>query len=57
MTREELRDICAKRNICQIGIMCEDIYKTMDTLMEVFCLGPWDFYTHSEETLQDPILV
>lgn len=57
MTREELRDLCAKRNICQIGIMCEDIYRTMNTLIEVFSLGPWDFYTHSDETLQDPILV
>ena len=56
MTREELRGICAKRNICQIGIMCEDIYKTMNALIDVFGLGPWDFYTHSNETLQDPII-
>lgn len=57
MTGEELRKLCAGRNICQIGIMCEDIYKTMDTLINVFHLGPWDFYTHSEKTLQDPIIV
>ena len=56
MTREELTKLCAQRNIIQIGIMCEDIYSTMDNMINIFKLGPWDFYTHSEDTLQEPMV-
>lgn len=56
MTRNELSMLCGGRNICQIGIMCDDIYRVMNTLIEDYKLGPWDFYTHSEETLQSPLL-
>lgn len=53
MKQEELKKLCLNRNICQLGIMCDDIYKTMNTLIEDYHLGPWDFYTHSENTLQN----
>ena len=53
----QLNQLCSERNICQLGIMCEDIFKTMDALVDLFKLGPWDLYTHSDETLQDPIII
>lgn len=56
MTQKELRDLCKGRNIIQIGIMCEDIYSTMNALIEDYKIGPWDFYAHSEETLQNPVI-
>lgn len=56
MRKEELRALCEGRNICQIGIMCEDIHAVMNNLIDSFMLGPWDFYTHTNNTLQNPIL-
>lgn len=56
MRKEELKAISSGRNICQIGIMCEDIYQTMEQMMCEYQIGPWDFYEHSEDTLQNPLL-
>jgi hypothetical protein len=56
MTNQQLAAICAERNICQIGIMCKDIEVKMKNLIEDFNLGPWDFYTHSENTLQNILI-
>lgn len=53
---EDLKELCSHRNIIQLGIMCEDIFQTMDALINDYKVGPWDFYTHSEETLQNPII-
>lgn len=56
MENGELKKICLSRNICQIGIMCEDIYKTMNAMIQEYQIGPWDFYEHSEDTLQKPLI-
>lgn len=56
MGKEELRAVSLSRNICQIGIMCEDIYKTMEDIIQEYQIGPWDFYEHSENTLQNPLI-
>jgi len=56
MNNEKMKDMSLTRNICQIGIMCEDIYKTMDYMIQEYQIGPWDFYEHSEDTLQNPLI-
>lgn len=54
--REKLEKPCLSRNICQIGIMCENIYTIMDHMISKYQVTPWLFYEHSERTLQNLLI-
>lgn len=52
-TAAELKEICAKRKLCQIGFVTSDIKKAMEDWVNYLQVGPWRVVTLSNTSVKD----
>ena len=53
MTYQELLDLNKKRNIVQLGIVTNDIERSMRDWVEKLKIGPWRYKIMSNESVKD----
>jgi hypothetical protein len=53
MTYDELIEYNKDRKIFQIGVIVPDLDKALEAWTELYKVGPWTIYRHSNEYLQD----